>query len=629
MRWLELLAVLLLCAVATYGFAAGTRVDANNAQRRAVLRLVGLLCAMAAVALLVPVIPAFGMEPRREWTGVLCAVAAAAAVCLLLWRGARPWAFAPLLLFFGLPQFQTSFYTLFHSFLHYSITWQVYLRPLPPENPLMAGEPLRYMYGVHLAVAWLMRVLPVSPPVAFAALDALGLFVFAWLVARIARRIDPDPRYRVLTVIVSLFNLDAFVDGPLYGFIGELVGYRRFGAPVTLQKFTGINTNQVGLLCMAMAVLAIVRLAQRDPGRWRTWVLFAAGAVGAGVFYQPAFMAIGAAGGALAVAALLFRRAEYGRDAWTMLAVLAASTAIAAPVMFGVTSGTPDDPAIQILPGWRQLKDNLKYLLIHLSLSVVLAWLARERVLRLWRERSPVLIALLLSMLVLQALYLVVFLRFNNEYKLLGFASVAMAPLGGYLALDLFERHRRLFPWLLLLIFMPAMTDFTWVTIRQPLTDPVTSDGRRIHHADADEEALYDWIWRETPADAVFVDSLLTIPAIPGRQLYVGLDLGRDPAVAAGRAHNGWLIDASVFQRRIMEVDPARLALRERIATDLLAGQEAVDAELLAQLRDSSPAGRPVYVVARGAAQMARLDGQPRLERVYTGQGRNVYRLHD
>jgi hypothetical protein len=629
MRWLELLAVLLLFAAATHGLASSLRVSADNTGRRVVRAAFGVLCAAGALALLVPVIPAFGMEPRREWTGVAFAAVGAALVCLLLWRGARPWMFAPLLLFFGLPQFRSSFYTLFHSFLHYSITWQMYLRPLPPENPLMAGEPLRYMYGVHLAVAWLMRVLPVSPPVAFAALDAVGLFVFAWLAARIARRIHPDPRYRVLTVIVALFNLDAFVDGPLYGFIGELAGYRRFGAPVTLQKFTGINTNQVGLICMAMAVLAIVRLAQREPTRLRTWLLFAAGAAGAGVFYQPAFMAIGAVGGTLAVAALLFRRADYGRDAWTMLAVLAGSTAVAAPVMLTVSSGTSHDPAIQILPGWRQLKDNLKYLLIHLSLGAVLAWLARERVLRLWRERSPVLMALLLSMVVLQVLYLAVFLRFNNEYKLLGFASVAMAPLGAFLVLDLLERHRRLFPWLLLLIFMPAMTDFTWVTIRQPLTDPVTSDGRRIHHTDANEEALYDWVWRETPANAVFVDSLLTIPAISGRQLYVGLDLGRDPAVAAGRAHNGWLIDAGVFQRRIMEVDPARLALRERIATAMLAGQGALDAALLAELRASAPAGRPLYVVARGASQMARLDGHPQLERVYTGQQRNVYRLHD
>lgn len=635
MRWIQLFACVLLFAGASrcsVSVTAGWRArDAAMSRwsRLAVAAGAGLLCFAAAVWLLLGLLPAFGLEPKRTWTGILCAVAGVLAVCLLLWRKAPLWAYAPLLLFFALPQFQPRFFTLFHSFLHYSITYEIYLRGLSPENPLMAGEPLRYMYGVHALIAWIMHVLPISPPIAFAALDAIGIFAFAWIIERLARRLDPDPVYRLLTVIVALFGLDIFVDGPLYAMIGELLGYRRFGAPVTLQKFTGINTNQVGLLCVALAALAIVRVIQRDPARVRSWLMYAASAVGAGLFYQPAFMAIGATGGALAVTALVLQRRERGRDAWLLLLILALSTLIAAPVMLGVSTGTPGDPAIQILPSWRQLKDNLKYLLIHWALAAVLLVLARDRFVALWRQRAPEYAALLLAVLVLQVLYLVVFLRFNNEYKLLGFATVSMAPLGAIAVRDVYIRHRLLFPWLLLLLFMPAMTDYTWVTLPQPLTDRVAGDGRQIRHLDADEDALYRWIWSNTPVRAVFVDSLLTVPAIAGRQLYVGLDIGRDPEVSAGRMHNGWLIDAGMFQRRIMEVDLTQLELRQRLATALLLGTGAVDAGLLAQLRASSPAGRPLYVIARNPAQRARLDGAAGATRVYAGNGRAVYQLHD
>jgi hypothetical protein len=84
-----------------------------------------------------------------------------------------------------------------------------------------------------------------------------------------------------------------------------------------------------------------------------------------------------------------------------------------------------------------------------------------------------------------------------------------------------------------------------------------------------------------------------------------------------------------MFQRRIMEVDLSRLELRERLATSLLQGPGPADAGLVAQLRASSPAGRPLYAVARTPEQEARLAGAPGLRRVYAGEGRNVYQFDD
>jgi hypothetical protein len=493
----------------------------------------------------------------------------------------------------------------------------------------MAGEPLRYMYGVHALIAWLMRVLPLSPPVLFAALDGLGMLVFALVVERIMRQLNPDPSYRVLGTFVAIVGLDIFVYGPLWSILGDAIGQRRFGAVVSLQKFTGINTNQVGLICMAFAVLAVVRLALRSAARWRSLAMLFGATMAAGYFYQPAFLAIGYSVGAAAGVALIWPRAGFFREGALVWATLALAALASYPMLVGVSSGTPDDPAIQIWRDWPQFKANLKFLIVHLSLPALLCLVARDHLRRRLRELPVAYLPLAVMAASLWALYLVIYLRFNNEYKLLGFASVAMAPIGAVLVQHVFQRQRVAFAGLIVLMLLSVMTDFSFVTLRQPLTDPVSTDGRRIRHLNPDEEALYHWIWEQTPTNGVFVDSLLTIPAIAGRQLYVGLDIGRDPEVTAGRMHNGWLIDANVFQRRIMEVDRTRLALREQLATAALTGEAPLDGGLIAQLRATSPSGRPLFFVVRGRQQIARFEAFNGLQRVYSGNDRNVYRLHD
>lgn len=588
----------------------------------------GLLTVVALVALaLWFLIPAAGMQPQRSWTGILCAAIGLFVLVTMLQRRTPPWLYLPLLLFFIVPQFSSSFYTLFHSFMHYSFVHEVFLRGLLPENPLMAGEPLRYMYGVHVLVAWVMRVAPLSPPVLFAALDAVLLVAYALVLARIAAYLDRDTTFRVLAVVLGLFGTDWFVDGPLYGFIADLLFQRRFGAPTALQKFTGINTNQVGMLCLAIALLAMLRLAMGNGRKSASYAMFGLAAAVAAVCYQPAWVAIGAVGGAAAGLAVVMPALSRRREGVVLLLLLLASTLIAWPVLQSVSGGTPGDPAVQLLPGLLQLRANAVYWLLHILAPALLLFLYRDRALRLLTTRTVPVLLLLLTVAVLHAMYLMVYVRFSNEYKFLGFASTALAPLTAVLLHAAWERQRRAAVTFLFLFLLPCMTDFTWVTLTQPVTDRVSGAGREIVALDRREGALQNWISAQTDVHAVFVDSLLTIPSIAGRQLFVGLDLGRDPGVTAGTRHNGWLIDANVFLRRIISVDRERLEQRERVATELLSGEGAIAPSLLQALRDQTPPGRPLYVVARVAGQRERLAAAPGLKLAYTGEGIAVFEV--
>jgi hypothetical protein len=626
MKWLYLLIALVLLVVALRLLTPGT--DRIGPASRIVSMLIAIVLVILAVIALNTTFPLFDLQLRRTWAGIIFAAVAVPVLYGMLARKLPPWMFLPLLLVFIIPQFNPSFFTLFHSFMHISFVYECFLRGIPPENPLMSGEPLRYMYGVHAVIAWVMKVVPISPPVAFAVLDGVTMLAFAIVVDRITYCLSAEPIYRVLSVTLALFGMDIFVDGPTPGIASALVGDRRFGAPISLMKFTGINTNQVGLLCFAIALLGMVRLASRAPGRVGSHAMIALATIAAAVLYQPAWMAIGAVAGAAAVAALVLRRDEFGRDAWIVLASLFVATAVATPVLFSVASGgNAADPAVRVFPGLHQLRINGKYWLMHILAPLALLIFARDRVMQVVRRIPVVCIALALSVVVLHAIYLLVYVRFNNEYKFLGFASVAMAPLGAITLQTLYERHRRTALAVTFLLLVPFMTDFTYVALSQNLTDPVFTAGRRVHHRQPDEDALYSWIWDHTEPRAVFVDSLLTVPPLGGRQLFVGLDVDRDPRMDLGTLHNGWLIDANMFQTSVIAVDPVKYALRKRLATELLLGDGPASDELIAGLLEATPVGRPLYVITRTPAQRLRLAGTPDAQIEFERAGRTVFRL--
>jgi hypothetical protein len=122
------------------------------------------------------------------------------------------------------------------------------------------------------------------------------------------------------------------------------------------------------------------------------------------------------------------------------------------------------------------------------------------------------------------------------------------------------------------------------------------------------EEALYAWIRRDTPPDAVFVDhqgrDLIMVKG--RRRLWVGTISGPDKAGFPA---------AEMAARRAVEAD-----LYGALATP------SDDAAALAGL------GRPAYVLYRaadfpGARPWAALEGAPRFERAYDRDGFTVYRV--
>jgi hypothetical protein len=141
---------------------------------------------------------------------LVIAVLGAAIFFLLIQRKAGNWAFLllgalPLLFIYSWSadnRISSS-----HGLWHASIVYQIMNGSLPPNNPLLGGEPLFYPWAHHAVVAGISQVLRLSPSYVFALMN-LGLLLFTiLLVYRASRAVCPDRVTNLFAVFLSIYGL--------------------------------------------------------------------------------------------------------------------------------------------------------------------------------------------------------------------------------------------------------------------------------------------------------------------------------------------------------------------------------------------------------------------------------------
>ncbi len=558
---------------------------------------------------------------------VLPAVALALVLYVLVRVHAPLWTFLLPLVVVVVPQLRPEWATYWHGFMHSSLVYAIVERGIPPQNPLMVGEPLRYMYGHHVLIAWLMRVVPISPPQAFALTDLLSLVALALVMDRVARLVSEERSFRVFAVLMAFVAFvplaSGFVRGPLEHVLRTELEWRF----IPLTKFTGINDNQLGLVLFAIDLLGVSLLAETRAPRRSAFVLIGVAIVGAGYIYPPAWVGIMACTG-LASLYFVWRGHEMRRAGITLLAILFVGAVVTAPFIYVLTAGKSSAAAVHLWPSIRTLKRHIVNLILFASVPVLLGWLARERLLDWWRRQPELVVVLALGAGITMFLYGVMTIPAGAEYKLLGMSVIVLSVPVAIAVHDFYERHQVLSLGVLVLLVLPVGGDFGRLWVHEPVSDPVVSDGRWLRHADARQDSLYSWIAHDTPVDALFVDTYLTIPILGRRQLLVGIDERRESGGLTGVMHDGWLITARQFLRANTGVPDAKLKDLQGIARTLVSStpDSTVSDRTLDELSRYS-AGRPVYVVARSDAVLARLDTVPEMHVAYRGSAGTVYRF--
>jgi hypothetical protein len=511
-----------------------------------------------------------------------------------------------------------------HGLLHASIVYDILERGAPPGHPLLGGEPLRYPWAHHWIAAAAARLFGMTPAAVFGATGLLSLALFGFFLDRAAREIDPDVRYRVLAVALALFGPNPFSYGPLASALA------RAGVPlepraVPWLKFAGVNSNHLGLMFSALALLAILRTVASERPERSVYVLAGASMLGSALLYPMSFLTNGV--WLVAAAAwLALRQGPSGRArAFRLLAAATLGTLPALPYLWQISAGRSAAGALRIAPSAEYVLRHLTILGVALALPILLIVTVRPRSLR--DERATVLTLCAAAAL---AVFALAFITPLVAYK---FLMASLLPLGLLAAVPLRRLwEARPLPALacLLILFLPlGMRMGSAVTEGWPAAQPLTRKGAYLEPLDPAERDLCRWIASRTPKDALFVDDRLTVPPFGRRQLLVGLS---QPSGTSAGTHDGWGMSSELILGEVTGADPETVERRKRITGELLSGRTGPVGDALLESLAAEAEGHPLYVIARGEGIAARLRGASEavasgLRPVYRGPAASVFRL--
>ena len=503
-----------------------------------------------------------------------------------------------------------------HGFLHSGIVIQILNGPLPPTNPLLAGEPLLYPWGYHFFIAQLCRVLQITPGWSFALLNPLSLGICIFLVATISQCLNRDSDSRVFSVLVGLFASTLMIK-PLLQYFMALTGFRiEWRALPAGQNFLYFHGAPMGVAFFLASVVSLIRLVQNRQSRRYGMLLFLSVA-GCCFTYPLMLPAICASCGLVALVYVL-RQGPLRRKSMACLARILIPLGLGIIVMLPYLrqiTGSEVGPKIQFLrPAWI-LRNSMTMIVVFWPILVLIALRWKSL-----RSRWNPEVALVLATIIVACLgcYLGMHMFHSAEYKSLILAGIGVGVFGGMAFADIRTRLHPLPFVLLVSIFLlgtfcfliPRAVSHSWIR-----TPGYRETGTTLSFYDSGQDQLYRWIRDETPSNSVFLDSCLDIPVFGRRSLYIGWADPSNPDFIEG----GYGIRMDEWLGAQSGYNPEMLANRNRVIRAIYSTDQPVSPLDLAELRRFNP----VYIVIRDPALFSRFTGDD-FQTVFTdSSGRN------
>lgn len=421
--------------------------------------------------------------------------------------------------------------TSIHGMLHSAILFGALEGGVPPTNPFFAGEPLRYYWTWHLAVAAPVELSGADPTIVFAAGNGAACLVFALLLGHLALYLGTrylgakGPRVAALGVLLGLVSLNplgAYVFSQQADELGakfsplaslasgdDVIRYIQALAlgkddriTATLTKFFNVSSFPIALALLAAAWLFTARTIDRPN---RSNVVITILVVGGGIALSPLSgltggLAIGVAGGI----ALLVARADPDARRNVFLTLLTLLLAVAAATPFVLFSGGDDSGSVRFLATAGKLREHLLAIAPAALLALPSLLLAARR------DRAGTMLAL--AGLALLPLGICLNFPVNSEYKMVREA----APLLGVFAavtLEWMFARRRLATSLgacaLLIFFLPTNV-IAWnayrFSARAELPFRFANGTFELDATTHPIEEVYAWIRANTEANAALLD---------------------------------------------------------------------------------------------------------------------------
>jgi len=553
--------------------------------------------------------------------------AGVAAVWLCVRREAGPWILAAVLALPILSVYMNQGYREVgrHGFMHASYVYGIALHGLPPEDPLMAGETLRYPYLHQWLLVLAMKVVPFSTGLGFALTNLATLLLTTLLLWAIMRQLTDRTDVRILGVVLALFG------GPLLG--GPLLGViQGFGLPreirhLPFSKFYLFGSNQLGFVFYLLSFLGALRML---AGRFR-WGLIAVtvGACGAGLFYAFSWLILVASAGLFCGWLLLTGDAGRRRVAIGLGLAVGLGSLLALPYIMMIALSREGDAGLSLALDPAELLRNLFIALLAFVPPLVLIAFRRGSVAAWAVSRRPESMMVMIWFAVPALLGVVLVAPVGDQYKFLSHALLPLGVLSAVAFAELLRTRPLVSLGLLFLAMLPGVWEITTI-LRSgwPPSVPVRVERGILHHTDPAQDELYAWIAETTPENAVFVDTHLTVPPLGRRALYIALDTARTEFVAthpeAMTVLDGWVLEPRTFLVGVAGHAPEPIARRTEVALALLSADGPPVAGLLETIREDVN-GRALFVIARSPELQARLHAEPALTEAYSRRGVSVF----
>ncbi|HEY2775246.1 MAG TPA: hypothetical protein VGK20_14455 [Candidatus Binatia bacterium] len=495
--------------------------------------------------------------------------------------------------------------------------------PVPPEDPLFAGQALRYPWIDQWLMASIGRACGIAPHVLEIAFETMLFGAFLAAIAALASTVTSETGTVALAVVLGAFGISIFHEGLLRDALLRAFPWLSLETRVVpLDKFASISAMPAGYVAAVASAVASWRLACGDEAVVRRLAVVAVCTLVAAFFHPLSLIGLVLYQGVV-VALLLAGIAPIARNITRAVAIVVAVSLpffVALPYLHSVAASSSSDGWTGITLAPWLLGAKAFDLAIFLTPLAAVAYVSRRRLRAMLDGGNRALLILAASIVVMALAYLVVRFPGRNEYKFLLFASAPGAVLLAIGLRELLDRHFAVGFALLFALLLPGARVLGYRPWFQ-VVDPCRVDGLYLRSLDADADALFQFIATSTPADSVFLAPDLRIPPLARRSLYVAIE-----APWSGR--DGWgLLRSQLMQWHVRRKDEEMIR-RQRLATAVVTADWTTGApdRVVAAIKADVP-GRPLFAHVRDTAAAARLDGMTGFMLVFRNAAGSVYAL--
>jgi hypothetical protein len=392
--------------------------------------------------------------------------------------------------------------------LHAAIVSRILAGVVPPDSPMMAGQPANYYWLYHFYSAALIRVTGLSAYQVFAILNVHALILFILVGYRIASRLTTNFFGRVSSVWMLVFGLNAF--GWVIFAAGSSANPERWYSLVAPFAMVKDYSPSLGslihefldgspfALAFAFNIAWLDFVLARMEGERSIGFLFTGALILATLFYLYPLSAVFVVSGSLAALGILILINRTARNEWRALlfdfvAIMLVAAVVTAPYAWNILHAKTGAPfSIDLSPDY--LKSQAYSMAVTVGLIAIVAapalWLAR-------RDKERAVGILGLFALVILIVGLISHVALEAEYKFIYLLVFGLAPLVA-IAWNFWRQTvvtRAIF-FLALVICVPTNVLTSYCFMVQPPRE--TRDPSRLR--------LLGWIRDKTPPNAVLVE---------------------------------------------------------------------------------------------------------------------------